>query len=223
MDETAPQVMEAQFDELIRTMLRMQPRHREVSVRDPEGQVEATCGPDGRLAKVTVEPRWQDKIEPGDLSTVLLTTIAEAQLEASGLNDDDRPEPTEEEVAAKREEMMRMGEQALEAPSSDATLQAKVDNLPNLFDQLDMALDQLNDSLTNLEVPIAVEEAEQLNLKPAGGVEIRSENSMVTVTVYHGSVVDVAIHQSWLPGKSGHALTECFDQIIDQLNEPLNS
>ena len=116
-----------------------------------------------------------------------------------------------------------MGEQALEAPSSDATLQAKVDNLPNLFDQLDMALDQLNDSLTNLEVPIAVEEAEQLNLKPAGGVEVRSENSMVTVTVNHGSVVDVAIHQNWLPGKSGHALTECFDQIIDQLNEPLNS
>ena len=97
MDETAPHVMEAQFDELIRTMLRMQPRHREVSVRDPEGQVEATYGPDGRLAKVTVEPRWQDKIEPGDLSTVLLTTIAEAQFEASGLNDDDRPEPTEEE------------------------------------------------------------------------------------------------------------------------------
>ena len=102
MDETAPHVMEAQFDELIRTMLRMQPRHREVSVRDPEGQVEATCGPDGRLAKVTVEPRWQDKIEPGDLSTVLLTTIAEAQFEASGLNDDDRPEPTDEEVGGRQ-------------------------------------------------------------------------------------------------------------------------
>lgn len=216
----SPQLMEAQLDELVRDMLALQPRREEVTVRDPEGQVAATIDPEGRLARVLVEPRWVDKIETDHLANAILATIAEAQLEASGLSGD-APVITDEQVAAKRQEILRQAENELQAPTPEGELQAKIDNLPNLFDRLDDALQRLEDRATELETPIPLEEAAALGLTEAPmGEQIRSENSMVSLTVNpEGGVVDVSIHRNWLEGKSGIAVTECLDQIISQMTD----
>lgn len=220
----SPEVMQAQLNELVRDMLRLQPRHEEVTVRDPEGQIAATYGADGQLARVLVEPRWVEKIESSELATAILTTIAEAQFQASGLSDD-APEPTQAEIDAKRAEILRNAENELDAPKTDDELQTKIDSLPGLFGQLDAALDRLNARVEEMEVPVSLAEADELGLtaEPVGE-QFRSENSMVTVTVSaEGAVVDVAIHANWLDGKSGIAVTECFDQIIEQLHDHTNS
>ncbi|NHB84493.1 hypothetical protein G7085_07405 [Tessaracoccus sp. HDW20] len=214
---TSPQAMEAQLNELVRVMLRMQPRGEDVTVRDSEAQVAVTIAADGRLAKVAVEPRWSDKVEAGALETTILTTIAEAQLSASGL-EADGPEPTDAEVAARRDEMTRRAEAVLETPGTDTDLQARIDNLPNLFDQLDDALQRLGERLQEVAEPVSLEEAAQLGLTEVEGVRFRSQNSMVTLTVNQGSVVDLGIHRNWVEGRSGIVISECFDQIIDQLN-----
>jgi len=214
---SSPEAMEAQLDELVRTMLRMQPRREEVTVRDPAMRVAVTVAADGRLAKIAVEPRWSDRIEPDALEATILTTVAEAQLAASGL-EGGGPEPTDAEVAAKRDEMMRRAESVLETPAADADLQSRVDNLPNLFDQLDDALRRLDERLQEVSVPVSLEEAGHLGLTEVEGTRFRSDNARVTVTVNQGSVVDLGIHRNWVEGRSGIVISECFDQIIDQMN-----
>lgn len=222
MDVNAPQAMQDQFDELVRMLLRMQPQPREVTVRDEEGQIAVSFDAEARLSRIVVESRWVERIEPETLAETILMTVAEAQLQASGLDDEEAAEPTEAEVAAKRTEIFALGEAQLMAPSSEASLQSKIDNLPNLFDQLDDALDRLDSKLAETQPPISMEEAEELGLEAVEGDRIASDNAMVTLTVNQGMVVDVTLHPNWLNGRSGIVLTECFDQIIAQLHDTTN-
>lgn len=222
MEANAPQAMQDQFDELVRLLLRMQPQPREVTVQDEEGQIAVSFDARARLNRIAIDARWADRIEPAALADAVMMTIAEGQLQASGLDDEDAPEPTEAEVAAKRTEIFALGEEQLLAPSSDASLQAKIDNLPNLFDQLDDALVRLDAKLSEVQPPISLEEAGELGLEAAEGDRITSDNAMVSITVTQGLVVDVSLHPSWLPGRSGLVLTECFDQIIAKLHDSTN-
>lgn len=222
MDANAPQAMQDQFDELVRMLLRMQPQPREVTVQDEEGQIAVSFDAQARLNRIAIDARWADRIEPAALADAILTTVAEGQLQAAGLEEDDAPEPTAEEVAAKRTEIFALGEAQVLAPSSEASLQSKIDNLPNLFDQLDDALGRLDSKLAQAQPPISLAEAEELGLEPVEGERIASDNAMVSLTVVKGLIVDVSLHPGWLAGRSGLVLTECFDQIIAKLHDSTN-
>lgn len=213
------QAMDAQLDEMVRAMLRLQPSREAVTATDPEEQVKVTIAPGGSVAAIEVAARWSERIEPENLGTTVLTTIAEAQLAASGLSED-AGEPTDAEVAARREEITRHAEAVLEAPVPEADLQARIDHIPVLFDQLDAAISKLNEKVTQMAPPVSMAEAEELGLTDVKeGIRYASENEMVALTVNRGTVVDLTIHQRWAESRSGIAITECFDQIIAQMTD----
>ena len=96
-------------------------------------------------------------------------------------------------------------------------MQRKVDNLPNLFAQFDAAMATLEQQIAKQEQGEPVPMSEAGAEEPDEGTRFSSANSMVSLVVVGGAIVDVQMHANWLPGKSGIVLTECFDQVIEQL------
>ena len=217
-DITTAQAMDGQLNELVRTLLRMQPVRREVIVTDPLDQITVTIDAEGRLQRVLVSPRWSERLEPAELAPSILAVIAEAQLEASGMSQQVR-EPSDEEVSEKRAELFRKSESVVAPSSSESELQAKIDSLPSLFGELDAALKRLDAKLEHIAVPVSPEKAARRELSEKDGVQVRSRNARVVATVNQGTVVDLTIERNWPEGKSGHVVTECLDQIIEQLNQ----
>lgn len=211
--------MDAQLDEMVRAMLRLRPKAEPVVAVDPEEQIRVTVAPGGALAAIEVASRWSERIEPDGLAAAVLATIAEAQLEASGLSGDSA-EPTEAEVKAKRDEITSRAESILASPASDADLQSRIDHIPALFDQLDDALRRLHSRVEEMAEPVSLAEAEELGLPDeVEGIRYTSDNEMVSITINRGTVVDLSVHQRWAESRSGIAITECFDQIIEKVTE----
>lgn len=206
--------LQHQLDSLLATQFR-RPKG-EQSATDESGRVSVTVGPDGLPVKISVDPKWSDDIGDDELATTIHLTIGNAQMAAFGF--DEEPEDlSPEEVAKAKQQVLAEAEKKILRPVSEDEHQAMVERLPSLFDQFDQALVQLDKRLNQMAGQ-APEDPDEADGDPDDvGVEVKADNSMVSLVVNNGSVIGVNIHKNWLAGKSGHALTECFDQIIDQL------
>lgn len=202
---------------LTRQFLAMRQGGDEATVVDVSGQVQASVSLSGRLERVVVSPRWQDRVDDEDLAGIVLETISRAQFGAMELPDDEAlAAVSDADVEAGVEEALARATEQLLRPRSEEERQARIDALPALFASMDADLARMDRALDRLEGSLDADAVE--DIEPEGD-EFRSENSMVTVIAKDGFVVDVAIHANWLRGKSGIAVTECLDQIIEQIND----
>lgn len=202
---------------LTRQLLAMRRGGDGTTVVDVSGQVQAVVGPTGRLQRVVVSPRWQERIDVEDLPGIVLETISRAQFGAVELPaDEDLAAVSDAEVQAGVEQALAQATERLLRPRPEEERQARIDALPALFAAMDEDLARMDRALDRLEAGLDVDDVE--DLEPEGD-EFRSGNSMVTMIARDGFVVDVAIHANWLRGRSGIAVTECLDQIIGKIDD----
>lgn len=177
---------------------------------DETGAVTVEFSPEGQLTSISVAPTWEQQIKAEELPTVISDTLVRARDGAgepvetdSGLSD--------EEVAAIRERELEEMRQTLFAPQSDEELEEIAKNLPSQFDELNASIEAMLAKAGDAEIEVSEDELE------VPGEEYHSENGMVAVKVANGAVVGVSFHESWLPGKSGNVITQCFNEIIQEL------
>lgn len=212
--------LDSELRSVIGTLLGTAPATHDVTATDESGRVSVTLRPDRTLAKVQVAANWEEEIESPALAATIVEVAGTAQGLVMGVGDPDSGQEVDpQDVEEAREALLLEKQAELLAPMSAAQLQKQIDDLPALMDRLDA---QLDDAIRRT----AKQPDDQLPQPTSGrddedslGDIVESENKMVSVQLFGGQVADVRIKESWLVGRSGLAVTECFDQIIARINE----
>nr|WP_108871176.1 hypothetical protein [Tessaracoccus timonensis] len=201
--------LDAQIDALIRKSAELDAVGGSGAATDPTGTVTVEFGQGGNLQTISVAPAWEQKIQPEELVPVITETLILAR------DGDGEParivELSDEEVARIRQ---REEAEISRSMQSDRTPEQTAE----LAASLSKAFDDLNAKFANLlahsdkarthisEEPVEVET-----------VASYSENQMVGVKTVNGVAVGVTIRPSWVAGKSGLVITECFTEAIQGL------
>lgn len=223
-----PEELLADLDRELRTVLgalqNFAPVTEDVTVSDETGTVRVTVRPDTSLAAIQVAPVWRDKLEPEALAGVVGDVLGRAQARAMGfdvdrLTEGEAPELVvdEAQVEADRAQMLREAEEKLLRPSTEEELQQKIDALPGTVDAALARFDEEIAKFQEMSDSDLPQDPEEFTPGEGYGELVESENRMVGVRVVAGLIADVTFKESWLQGRSGNTLTECFTQIIDQL------
>lgn len=218
-----PEQLLAELDKELKSVLSalasFKPATEDVSVTDASGQVEVVVKPSSELVRISVAPDWAKHMEVAALAPAIAETISKAQAKAFGLDMDDLGEPVESdaaEVQQLQDRLIAEKTDELFRPVSNDELQRKVDDLPGMLDRLEKFADEAVEKVQPDEADMPRDPAE-FTPDESFGTTVTSENRMVSVRVMAGFVGEVAIKESWLAARSGIAVTECFDQIIEQL------
>ncbi len=212
--------LDSELRSVIGTLLGTAPATHDVTATDDSGRVSVTLRPDRTLAKVQVAANWEEEIESPALAATIVEVTGTAQGLVMGVGDPDSGQEVDpQDVEEAREALLREKQAELLAPMSAAQLQKQIDDLPALMDQLDAQLDDAIRRTAKKPDDQLPQPASGLDDEEALGDVVESENRMVAVQLFAGQVADVRIKESWLAGRSGLAVTECFDQIIDRINE----
>lgn len=226
-----PDELMADLDRELRNVLgalaTLAPVTEDVTVTDDAGAVRVTVRPDTTLAAVAVVPNWQEKVEPADLATLIGEVLGRAQARAMGFDIDaleaaesgEAPEVDQAQVDAARDALLKEKTEELLAPVSEDTLQARVDALPDMIENLGKRLDVESLKMQNLSDADLPQDPEDFEPDESVGEWVHTANRMVGVRVFAGLVSEVSIKESWLAGRSGNVLTESFTEIIEQLPE----
>lgn len=190
----------------------------ESTATDDSGRVKVTLHPDRTLAQVVIAPDWETEIESSALAAVILEVAGRAQQVT--MVEGDAPaaavDVDPEEIEAARDELLRGATAELMEPISAAELQRQIDDLPAMLDRLNAQLDVAIEKTarlgeTDLPTEDAVEDDEM------AGETVTSKNGMVSVRVLQGHLGDVRIKESWLQGRSGIAVSQCFEEIMQRI------
>ncbi|MDO5736253.1 MAG: hypothetical protein Q4P15_07235 [Propionibacteriaceae bacterium] len=188
----------------------------DVAATDESGRVSVILHPDRTLARVQVAAGWEEDIESLALAGVIVEVAGRAQTGAQVSGEDEAVDVDPEDVDEATDALLREQTQALLAPISAQELQRQIDELPALLERLDAQLDvaiartsRTSEDELPTEEPSADEAIE--------GEVVESENRMVSVRHVAGHLAEVRIKESWLAGRSGLAVTECFNQIVDRM------
>lgn len=198
-----------QLDSLIRFRATLDADDGSGAATDPTGAVTVEFAPGGTLQSIDVAPTWETHIEAANLVDVVNETLRRAR-DGEGTT----PQPaglSDEDVAAIRERRLAERRRAMSQQRSPEELQQLVDELPKQFDQLNASVRDMLARADEFRLEISDEEV------PVETESVHSANKMVSVELSSGLVVGVAIHPTWLPGKSGNVITQCFDEIITAL------
>ena len=197
------------------------PSTSDVAATDETGRVTVTLHADRTLSRVQVAGNWEEDIEPSALTGVILDVAGRAQTGVSISDEETARDVDPQDVEEAMDALLREQTEQLLAPISAAELQRQIDTLPALLDSLDAQLDLAiaqTASTTKDELP-SEEPSDDAVL---GGEIVESENRMVSVRLFAGHLAEVRIKESWLQGRSGLAVTECFDQIVDRISNKTN-
>lgn len=201
--------LDAQIDTLIRKSAELEAVAGSGAATDPTGAVTVEFGQGGNLQTISVAPTWEQKIQPEELVTVITDTLILARDGDGELTE--VVELSDEEVAQIREreeaEIAR-STQLDHTPEEMAELAA---SLPKAFDDLNA---QFADLLAHADEAKTQVSEEPVELET---VTSYSENQMVGVEAANGVVVGVTIRPSWVAGRSGNVITECFTEAIQGL------
>lgn len=224
-----PDELMADLDRELRNVLgalaTLAPVTEDVTVSDERGVVQVTVRPDTTLAAISVVPAWQEKVEPGELAGVVGEALGRAQAKAMGFDIDaleaseagQDPEVDEAQVEATRDALLREKTEELLAPVSEDTLQARVDALPDMIEGLSRRLDVETLKMQNLTDADLPQDPADFVPDESVGDWVHTDSRMVGVRVVAGLVSEVSIKESWAAGRSGNALTESFNEIIERL------
>lgn len=201
--------LDAQIDALIRKSAELGAAGGSGAATDPTGAVTVEFGQGGDLETISVAPTWEQKIQPEELVTVITDTLILAR------DGDGEPvdvvELSDEEVARIRErEAAEIARSMLSSRTPEETAELAA-SLPKAFDDLNAQLENLLAHADEAKTQISEEPVE------VETVTSYSENQMVGVEVANGVAVGVTIRPSWVAGKSGLVITECFTEAIQGL------
>lgn len=221
-----PEQLLAELDRELKQVLSafasFKPATEEVTVSDDTGRVEVVVSPKAELVKVAVAPNWRDEIEVSALANTVAETIAKAQAKAFGLDIDADGDAVEDadpaEVQRLQDALMAEKTEELLRPVGEDELQRRIAELPGEVERLEALADDVADKVAPTEADLP-EDADEFAPDDSFGTRVHSENRMVSVRVMAGFVGEVTIQESWLAARSGIAVTECFDQIIEKLAE----
>ncbi|MCC2591995.1 hypothetical protein LKO27_00935 [Tessaracoccus sp. OS52] len=221
-----PEELLADLDKELRSVLgalqNLTPVTEDVTVSDASGAVRVTVRPDSSLAGVSVVPAWQEKVEPAALADVISDVLGRAQAKAMGFDIDaleeaQADEVDEAQVEAARGRLLKDAEQTLRRPSTEEELQRRMDELPGIVDDAMARLDRELVKLQTAGDGALPQDPAEFTPGADYGDLVESDNRMVAVRVVAGLVAEVRIKESWLEVRSGIAITECFNQIIERL------
>lgn len=180
------------------------------SATDATGAVTVEFTTGGELGSISVAPTWEQQIKPEELATVITDTLVQAR------DGDGTPaEPVElsdEQVAEIRERQLEEMRQTFQVERTPEELEEIAESLPRSLDELNASFRELQANVEQYRVQISDEPVE------VETTSVRSENGMVAIDVAGGVPVAVTIHQSWVAGRSGNVLTECFSEAIRELS-----
>lgn len=192
----------------------------ESTATDDSGRVTVTLHPDRTLARVQVAANWEEEITAAQLAATILEVAVSAQ---GSIPDDENIEDADPAVVdAAKQALLQEASEELLAPVSEQELQRRIDDLPALLDRLDAQLDAAIAKTSravddDFPRPESGEDDEDLL-----GDVVESENKMVRIQLFEGHLADVRIKERWLEGRSGHAVSQCFDEIIGRINGNTN-
>lgn len=187
----------------------------EVTATDESGRVSVTLRPDTTLARVEVAANWEEEIESTQLASTILEVAVSALTGAAQNTTTEDVDPAAVDEA--RDELLREKTAELMAPMTQDELSQQIDDLPGLLDRLDAQLDDAIEKTSRVTDDDLPREDSGRDDEDALGEIVESENRMVRVQLFHGQLADVRIKESWLEGRSGLAVTECFDQITARI------
>lgn len=212
--------LDSELRSVIRTFLTTGSPASEVTATDDSGRVTVTLRPDQTLARVQVAANWEEEILAPQLADTILRVAVSAQSGIPGGEDIEDADP--EAVDAARETLLQETADELLAPMSEQELQQQIDDLPALLERLDARLDEaIAKTSQALEDDFPRADSDEDVEGPLGDI-VESENKMVRVQLFQGHLADVRIKESWLEGRSGIAVTECFEQIVEQIVKNTN-
>lgn len=219
--------LDKELREVLGALQGFAPVTEDVVVSDETQTVSVTVRPDMTLAAVQVQPVWAEKVQPDTLAGVISELLGRAQAKAMGFDVDALDEGRdphevvvdEAEVEAARERLLKEKTEELLAPVGEEELQARIDELPAQMDELISKLDVEIEKMQSGNTMGLPEDPAEFEPDESYGDWVHSENRMVGVRVVAGMVADVEIRTNWVEGRSGNVLTECFNQIIEQLPE----
>ena len=215
--------LDSELRSILGEFLATAPTTTSVAATDDSGRVRVTLHPDRTLARVQVAADWENEIEGSALAATILEVAAMAQtgapVDGDGAGDAAAVDP--QDVEAARDALLREKGAELMAPVGAAELQQQIDDLPALLERLDAQLDDAIEKTARLrddDLP----RADAVDEEQAQGEVVESENRMVSIRVIAGHLGDVRIKESWLEGRSGIAVTQCFDQIMHRIADQPN-
>lgn len=211
--------LDSQLRSVIGTALAFAPATSDVTTTDDSGIVSVTLRPNQSLARVQVGANWMEEIEPSALASTILEVAGQAQAEVLGVGSDADPAEGADPVEVNRALNSLLEEKTAEMmqPVSATRLQQQIDDLPALLDKLGAQLDDAIEKTAKRSEDDLPQATSGRDDEDSLGDVVESENRMVSVQLFGGRVTDVRIKESWLESRSGIAVTQCFDQIIDRI------
>lgn len=201
--------LDAQIDALIRKTAELEAESGSGAATDPTGAVTVEFGNGGILQAISVAPTWEQHIKAEELVTVITDTLIAAR-DGDG-EAGAAVELSDEEVAQIRERELAETARSMKLDNTPEEIEEIAASLPQALDQLNAQFDAMLAKADEVAASVSDEPVE------VETVTTFSENQMVGVETAGGVAVGVTIHPTWLPGKSGIAITESFKEAIENL------
>lgn len=201
--------LDAQIDALIRKSAELEAQTGAGAATDPTGVVTVEFGDGGNLRSITIAPTWEQHIKPVELCQVINETLILAR---DGDGEAVQPvELSDEEVAQIREREVAEMARSMKLDNTPEEINEIAASLPEQLDKLNAQFEAMMAQAESME-PAIFEEPDEVETQT-----VLSENKMVGVETAGGIPVGVTIHPTWLPGKSGIAVTESFKEAIENM------
>lgn len=207
--------LDSELRTVLETFLATTSPASEVTATDDSGRVSVTLRPDRTLARVEVAANWEEEVESAQLAPTILEVAVRALTGAAQTVPPEDVDPRAVDEA--RDALLREKTAEMMAPMTQDQLSQQIDDLPGLLDRLDAQLDDAIEKTSRVSDDDLPREDSGQDDEDALGEVVESENRMVRVQLFHGQLADVHIKESWLEGRSGLAVTECFDQITARI------